>query len=185
MSVHSAFRNQGLPSSDTDFIHQLRTRNEKAFTKLYKAYSPAILKSIKSAVTCCFAAEEILQNVFLKIWLHIHNYNCEKSSLFTWMVSIARNETIDYLRSKQEKNRKLTDSISECEMRTETFIELRFDRMDLLRSISRLPVKERTILELYNTGFTCRQVSKLLSIPEGTVKTNMRRSYVMLRKKYA
>ncbi|MBC7868179.1 MAG: sigma-70 family RNA polymerase sigma factor [Gloeobacteraceae cyanobacterium ES-bin-316] len=167
--------------SEADLIYQLRLKNERAYNYLYDAYSQALFGSIKRMVRCRLASEEILQNVFLKVWLHIDMYSTEKSSLYTWMLSIARNEAIDYLRSKQAKNTGLTSSIIKTGIKMDALIERRLERLDLLKSLSLLPHKERVIIELFIIGFTCREIGQLLKLPEGTVKTKMRGSYRKLR----
>ncbi|MBC7889228.1 MAG: RNA polymerase sigma factor [Ferruginibacter sp.] len=170
-----------IPFSETDLIARLRLRNEKAFSILYTAYSATLFDRIKNTVGCRLASEEILQNVFLKIWLNINNYHSEKSSLYTWMISITRNESIDYLRSKFVKKKKLTCPIDENEIKAKVFMVQKSEHIYLLKSLSLLPYKERRILELFSIGYTCREISELFALPEGTVKTNMRRSYVKLR----
>ena len=72
--------------SESALTQQLQLRNEKAFSQLYDSYSPALFSEVKRIVKCQLTAEEILQNVFLKIWLNIEKYSREKSSLFTWMI---------------------------------------------------------------------------------------------------
>jgi RNA polymerase sigma factor (sigma-70 family) len=168
------------PLSESELIAQLQSKNEKAFSYLYDAYAPALFGLVKRRVKYIPASEEILQNVFLKIWLHIDLYSPEKSSLYTWMFSIARNETIDYIRSKEAKNKSLTSFVGEIEIK-KSFIEHISDRHDLQKSLSMLAHNERVIIELYYMGFTCREIGELRGMPEGSVKTKMRGAYKKLR----
>lgn len=167
--------------SESDLIHHLKLKNEKAYVYLYDAYSAALFSLIKRMVRRHLPAEEILQNVFLKIWLNIDRYSTEKSSLYTWMFSIARNESIDYLRSKQVKEIALTSSFSEIQTTESTLTEKRMVQFDLLKSLSGLPHKERVIIDLYTIGFTCKEIGQILCLPEGSVKTKMRTSYRKLK----
>ena len=170
-----------LSFSETALIRQLQLRNEKALSQLYDLYSPALFSLIKRIVKCQLTAEEMLQNVFLKIWLNIERYSSEKGSLYTWMLSIARNEAIDYLRSKEVKKKGLTFLLTETELKKATGTERRMVRYDIVKSFSCLQQKERIIIELSNTGFTCKEIGLMLCIPEGSVKTKMRATYKKLR----
>jgi len=167
--------------SESALIQQLQLRNEKALSELYKLYSPALFGLIKRIVKCQLTSEEMLQNVFLKIWLNIERYSSEKGSLYTWMLSIARNEAIDYLRSKEVKKSFLTSLIGETDLKGLTSTELRMRRYDIVKSFSCLEQKERIIIELFNTGFTCKEIGLMIRIPEGSVKTKMRATYKKLR----
>lgn len=167
---------------ETELIYQLRLKNETAFTHLYNLYAPVIFNGIKKNVSCMLSAEDILQNVFLKIWLNIEQYQSEKGSLFTWMITIAKNESIDYLRSKHAKSIKVTTEIADCQLVAKTFIDSRINRIDLLISLALLPERSRKIIDLYKNGYTSKELSNLFNMPEGTVKTILKRSFSRLRK---
>ena len=135
-----------LSCSESALIQKPQLKNQKAFSYLYDAYSAALFGSIKRMVKCQLTAEEMLQNAFLKTWLTIEKYSSEKSSLYTWMQSIARHEAIDYLRSKEEKKRGLTSLLVETELKGLTSTELQMRRYDIFKSFSLLQHKERIII---------------------------------------
>jgi RNA polymerase sigma factor (sigma-70 family) len=165
---------------ESALVDLLKAKNEKAFTYLYDHYAPAILGVIIRRVKCPSTAEEILQNVFLKIWVHIELYSPDKSSLYTWMHTVARNETIDHLRSKEAKNKRHTTLVGESEI-SGPFIEQTSIRRDIQKSLSRLGHSERIIVELFFIGFTCKEIAALNRMPEGSVKTKMRYAYKKLK----
>ena len=168
--------------TETKLVYQLQLKNEMAFTHLYNKYAPALLNIIKKNVSCMRSSEDILQNVFLKIWLNIEQYKIGKGSLFTWMITVARNESIDYLRSKHAKTVKVTTEITDCQLAAKTFMDPRINRIDLLISMALLPERSRKIIDLYNNGYTSKELSNLFNMPEGTVKTILKRSFTRLRK---
>ena len=182
MNTPPVFSLKKLSISEPELVQQLRLKDEKTFSYLYDAYSATLFCVIKRMTRCFLTSEEILQNVFLKIWLHIDKYSDEKASLYTWMLSIARHEVIDYLRSKEIKNRGLTSTLTETGSWERSFTERQLYRFDILKSLSLLPHKERVIIELSSIGFTCKEIGELLHLPEGSVKTKMRSSYRKLRK---
>jgi RNA polymerase sigma-70 factor (ECF subfamily) len=160
---------------------QLHLKIPATFSRLYNAYAPAIMSTIQRVVSCVSTSEDILQNVMIKIWKQADKYEAEKGRLFTWMITIARNETIDYVRSKQKMHSfSNIDELDHTE--ADPFSTDRLaKRMDMRNMIGTLPIKERSILELYLAGFTCNEISQLLQVPDGTVKTRMRTSYRRLR----
>ena len=132
-------------------------------------------------VVCSSIAEDVTQNAFLKIWLNFHVYEEVKGSVYTWMISIARNEAIDYLRSKYARIMRLTVPVLENDVKEHVAVYSRLDYNHISKALCILPAKDRIILELYSMGFTCREIAGRLGLPEGSLKTRMRISYKKLR----
>ncbi|NND88876.1 MAG: sigma-70 family RNA polymerase sigma factor, partial [Flavobacteriaceae bacterium] len=87
-------------------IQNMQQGDEKAFNEIYKRYSEAVYGIIYSIVLDKAIAEEILQDVFIKVWKKAKQYNQKKGRFFTWILNIARNAAIDQTRSKNFKNSK-------------------------------------------------------------------------------
>lgn len=168
--------------TEAELVCQLQSKNEIAFTNLYKMYAPALFNGIRKNVTCLLSAEDILQNVFVKVWLNIDHYQRDKGTIFTWMFTIAKNESIDYLRSRHVKAQQLTTGIGDTEIPARTSFDSRISRIDLLISMALLPEKSRKIIDLYNIGYTSRELSVMFNMPEGTIKSILKRSFTRLRK---
>src|SRR4051812_14493882 len=81
----------------------LKQRDETAFAYLYDNYAGALNGVISRMVDDEQTAEDILQEAFVKIWNNFSQYDNTKGRLFTWMVNLTRNLTIDMLRSKGYK----------------------------------------------------------------------------------
>jgi RNA polymerase sigma-70 factor (ECF subfamily) len=156
--------------------------DQKSFDTLYYTYSPTLFSVLYKFLKDRVLAEDALQNTFLKIWLHRESYDVLKGTPFTWMLNIARNEALDVLRSKPYRERMLTGVLNDSLFSSHEKEFTRFDLFDLHKQLFILKPLERNILELcFLRGFTCREVSELLSLPIGTVKTSMQRSYKKLR----
>ncbi|MCP5893875.1 sigma-70 family RNA polymerase sigma factor, partial [Klebsiella pneumoniae] len=76
----------------------------KAFTLLYDMYSKSLYGIIFNLLKDKEESEDVLQEVFVKIWKNIDSYNDSKGRFFTWILNIARNSSIDRLRSKSHNN---------------------------------------------------------------------------------
>jgi RNA polymerase sigma-70 factor, ECF subfamily len=168
-----------------ELIVGLQNKSEAAFSTLYDDYASALLSVTFRIVKNQTVAEELLQDVFIKIWKHIDTYDATKGTLFTWMLNIAQNTCKDYFRSKQYHYQTLLaqnglDIVpSTCMPQTVCYQE---ETHDLPRLIQSLDPKYRQIIDLvYIYGYSQEQVSEKLDIPLGTVKTRSRMALKQLR----
>jgi len=168
-----------------ELVSLLQRQDQKGFAYLYDNYSPAIYGVIYKMVEDKELAEDILQEAFIKFWNNFTNYDPAKGRLFTWMLNIARNLTIDTLRSKDYKKQSKIygneNSVNELSDKSRTVD--RFDSLGIRKQLTYLKNDQRQIIDLaYFSGFTQEEISKQLSIPLGTVKTRMRTAILELRK---
>jgi len=91
---------QSASYTETELVGLLQQRSEKAFSYLHDNYSSALYGIVHSIITDQETANDVLQEVFVTIWRKIELYDASKGRLFTWMLNIARNASIDKLRSK-------------------------------------------------------------------------------------
>ena len=90
--------------SEEELVNGLKKQDVAAMNALYSMYSGALLGVISRVVINTEIAEDLLQETFVKIWNSAAGYDASKGRLFTWMMNIARNLSIDKLRSKDYKN---------------------------------------------------------------------------------
>ena len=173
---------QELKYTEAELIRMLKQRTPSAFNYLYDNYSASLYTVILSILQDKELANDTLQEVFIKIWRQIEQYNPDKGRLFTWMINISRNASIDILRSKdyhtQKQNRELTESV----YTTANTVNIETDSIGLRKLISNLKDEQKVLIELaYFQGYTQDEISKLLNIPLGTVKTRLRSALIQLR----
>lgn len=160
-----------------DLIIAMQNGNEKAFSRLYTMYSQAIYGIIHSIVLDEKIAEELLQDVFIKVWNNAKTYSVNKGRFFTWLLNIARNTAIDATRSKSFKN-------SRKNLNTSNFVDILSASDSLNNKTNAIGIKKfvaalkpaciKIIDLLYFKGYTQAEASKTLEIPLGTVKTRSR-----------
>ena len=163
----------------------LQARNGQAFSYLYDNYSGALLGVIGGIISDRDLAGDVLQNVFVNIWRKIELYDPSKGRLFTWMLNITRNLTIDTLRSKgyKKQGKISSDENSVSNLTDDTRMAERFDAMGIRKQLVNLKPEQRSIIDLaYFNGYTQDEISKEMGIPLGTVKTRMRAAIIELRK---
>ena len=169
---------------EPNLILLLKKRDKVAFDLLYDRYSSALYGIIMKVVNSEELSQEILQDVFVKIWNNFESYDSTKGRLFTWLLNIARNTSIDRLRSKdfkaQLKNQSIDKSVYEVDSNWQSTIEV--DHIGLKETISKLKDIYREVLDLiYFKGYTHEETSEELNLPLGTVKTRIRSAIIQLR----
>lgn len=165
-------------------IKKLQVQDSQALELLYTNYSDSLLGVIYNIVRDTELAEEILQDVFIKVWNNIDSYNNKKGRLFTWMLNIARNAAIDSVRSKAFNN-------SKKNLHADFFVDILEDYDDLDQSTNAIGLKKivgklaekcyKIIDFIYFKGFTQKETAEALEIPLGTVKTRNRNCLGELR----
>lgn len=159
-------------------------KDDKAFTLLYDMYSKSLYGVISNLIKDSEDAEDVLQDVFVKIWKNIDSYNESKGRFYTWMLNIARNSSIDRLRSKSHNNKQKNLS-------SDNFVHILDDQSKIINNIDSIGIKEfinklkprciQLIDLLFFKGYTQKETSEELEIPLGTVKTQNRNCINELR----
>ncbi|MCW3072352.1 MAG: polymerase subunit sigma-70 [Bacteroidetes bacterium] len=171
--------------TEEELVEMLKQGNRQAFSVLYDSYSRALFGVIKKNIPDDEIAEDVLQDSFIKIWNNRLMYDASKGRLYTWMLNIVRNTSIDYLRSKQnkmdERIQRSENTVHEANRANNT--EQNIDRIGIKKIVDELKEDQRKLIDLaYFEGYTQEEIAEKLSIPLGTVKTRMRAALMVLRK---
>lgn len=167
-----------------ELVSLLRKRDKDAMHYLYDNYSGALYGAILRIVGDEKVAEEVLHDAFMKIWDKIATFDPERGRLFTWMLNLSKNLSIDKLRSKEIKRTKKTDDISDnvYNIERDNLIHQRVEDIGVKDLLNNLREEERLIVELlYFRGYTQSEVAEEYEIPLGTVKTRLRMALKNLR----
>ena len=167
-----------------ELLPLLLKKDDRSFTLLYDNYSKSLYGIIFNLIKDKEEAEDVLQEVFVKIWKNIDTYNTSKGRLYTWMLNIARNSSIDKLRSKNFNN-------NQKNLSTDNFVHILDDNSKTINKIDAIGIKEfikklkpkciQLIDLLFFKGYTQQEASDELEIPLGTVKTQNRNCMNELR----
>ncbi len=169
--------------TEAELVAALCSQDNDAFNYLYDNYSAALMGIVTQIIPDHEIAADVLQDVFVNIWKKISYYDETKGRLFTWMLNVARNAAIDRHRSKAYqnslKNQPLTDTVNNSENQSITPVTT---DIGLKKLISTLKQEHRELIELsYFQGYTHEEISKMLDMPLGTVKTRIRAALLQLR----
>lgn len=173
---------QKIQFSHDDLVISIKNRDQKAFAYLYDNYSKALFGVIHSIIEDIEESEDVLQKTFMKIWDNFNTYDVSKGRLYTWMLNIARNISIDYKRSKSNKNKIQNIDKNVYTLNNITTEENSLDTIGLKKIVEKLKPEQLILIELaYYKGYTQDEISKELDIPIGTVKTRIRKALLILR----
>lgn len=165
-------------------VQRFQKKDVIAFETLYSMYSENIRGVINTIVRNTDLAQELTQDVFVKVWNNAESYNPSKGRFFTWILNIARNAAIDELRSKSYKENKknLSADYFVGILDVADSRESEIDTAALKKVLHTLKEKCIQIIELlYFQGYMQKEAAEKLKIPLGTVKTRIRSCISQLR----
>jgi RNA polymerase sigma factor (sigma-70 family) len=169
--------------TEQELVAALKDRDAGAFNYLYDHYSASMYTVVKQMVHNSETANDVLQEVFVNIWRKIESYDPAKGRLFTWMLNIARNASIDTLRSRSfqnsQKNQEITETVHNISGPSSL---TNIDSIGLRKLLQKLKPEYRMLIELaYFKGYTQEEIAEIEDIPLGTVKTRIRNALIQLR----
>jgi RNA polymerase sigma-70 factor (ECF subfamily) len=170
--------------TEEELLSALKNKKRDAVGILYDKYSSFLFGLINRIVHSDEIAEDILQEVFVKIWKNIDSYDSKKAKLVTWMANIARNLAIDKIRSKEYKNQLQNQDIGDYVNVIEDSSSSGFnpEHIGVKEMLKKLQPEQRILVDLvYFQGFTQADAAEKLGIPLGTVKTRIRSAINILR----
>jgi RNA polymerase sigma-70 factor, ECF subfamily len=168
-----------LLSADEDLISLVGRGDAQAFATLYDRHSRPAYSLAYRMMGEKQAAEDLVQDAFLKLWRSATSYRAERGSVRTWLLSIVHNRGIDQLRSTASR-RRMHDKIEATAPKSqpsEAFAQswANSQRKQVREALKSLPEEQLKTLELaYFSGYTHVEIAELLELPLGTVKGRMR-----------
>jgi RNA polymerase sigma-70 factor (ECF subfamily) len=159
--------------------------DRSAFERLYVATRAKLYGVLLRILGRPELAEEVMQEIYLKVWKMAHQFDPTRASPITWMVAMARNRAIDIVRKRGEVS--IEDEPDAMNVPAETPAPLARREMteELKRLLSCLgkldPEKQRIVLLAYYSGWSRDQLAQKLDIPVNTIKTWLRRSLIEIR----
>lgn len=165
---------------------RLKGQDKEALSYLYDKYGAALFGTAERIIQNEEVTSEVVQDIFMKIWTKIDQYDPKKGRFFTWMLNMTRNAAIDKVRSKEINRSAKTDSIDDYvyTIDSQNKTELSIDSIGVKELMNDLVEEQRFILlKVYFEGFTHSEIADEFDIPLGTVKTRLRSALKHLRKR--
>ena len=166
-------------------LQRVAAKDRAAFSALYAATSAKLYGIILRILSRRDAADDILQDVFVKIWERAGDFQPGMASPITWMGTIARNRALDEVRRKAPLS--IEDAPETLEIASEDRhpldgLEQSEDLRRVMRCLEGLDQEVRQIVLLaYRDGLSREELSRRFGRPVPTIKTWLRRSLAQLR----
>ncbi|WP_068774718.1 RNA polymerase sigma factor [Paenibacillus sp. FJAT-26967] len=175
---------------DTQLIRSIMDKDAASLEQLYDRYERPIYAFAYRIVKDTMMAEEVVQELFMRIWNHAERYEDTHGKLTTWMFAITRNIAIDILRKKHTRT---TNQLGEPDQimqmadtgrGTEEQAELHLMGLEIAAAMEHLNEDQKKVIDLiYFEGYTQQEVSDNQSIPLGTVKSRVRLAMKQLKER--
>ena len=166
--------------ADPDLVAQLAAGSQEAFAELYDRYGRLAYSVAFRVLGDPGRAEDVVQEVFLKIWSSAASFDVRRGSLRTWLLASVRNRSIDYLRGRGAHERQeleLQPALVAVGPRSDPWreVSVSLERRAVREAMGNLPPEQRQAVELaYFGGYSHREIADMTSVPLSTVKGRMR-----------
>ena len=168
--------------SDAELVSRCRNGDVGAFEVLYRQHAPRLYSLASRMAGSVDEGEDLLQEIFLQAYRKLGSFKGD-AALGTWLYRLAINHCLDFVRSRQAKNTKVTETLDdESSFEPAAPRETPIARLDLERAIASLPEGCRAAFVLHDVeGFDHREVGHILGIAEGTSKSQVFKARMKLR----
>ncbi|MDI4649891.1 RNA polymerase sigma factor [Cohnella hashimotonis] len=177
-------------ASDTEMMRRIAGRDATALEALYDRYEKSVYAFAYRFAQDAMLAEEIVQELFMRIWNQPERYDASLGKLTTWIFAVTRNIAIDQLRKRQNRTTSQTADAEQLARMPDTAggpeeeYDAKWTGEQLREALSALNPDQQQVLELiYYQGFTQHEVSERHGIPLGTVKSRVRLAMKQLKER--
>ncbi len=168
--------------ADTHLVERIRRQDQSALIELYRTYGAAVYSLALRVLQDPGLAEEITQDVFLKLWQMPERWNPALGQLSSWLLTITRNASIDRLRKERHQQTRHVEQTDQLANLRADHEPSWYDGEVLSALLRELPPEQRQLIELaFYQGYTHSELSENLRLPLGTVKTRLRSGLIKLR----
>jgi RNA polymerase sigma-70 factor, ECF subfamily len=175
---------------EAELMKAVAAGDQLAFSKLFDRMQPRVLGLALRILRDVGHAEEVTQEVMLEVWQFANSYDCSKGSATGWILRKTHSRSVDRVRSSQARKMRearigLRDLHEPSDDISET-ISLRIESKRVERALGTLPEAQRQAVTLAHLGgYSHSEVSAMLQVPVGTVKTRIRAGIGRLREELA
>lgn len=176
----------GEADIDRALISRVASRDAEALGALYDRHGRLLFGVLRALVPTNDAAEEVVQDAFHSVWRNASSYAPTRGSVRTWLLAIARNAAIDWLRTKGtrvSRERSLENAVAMSDPSADQLIEHVALKARVRDALAALPPEQREVVVLaFYGGLTQTEIASRTGAPLGTVKSRARLAMGQLRR---
>ncbi|HEX7835410.1 MAG TPA: sigma-70 family RNA polymerase sigma factor [Pseudolysinimonas sp.] len=172
--------------SSEDLLGRVAQGDREAFAELYDRTASRVFGLVKRLLRDHSQSEEVTQEIFLEIWQTASRYDADKGGAMAWMLTMTHRRAVDRVRASQSSRDRDTrigirDFAPEFDSVAEN-VEIQIESERVKEAMKRLTELQRQAVSLaYFGGYSHSEVSQMLKVPIGTVKTRLRDGMIRLR----
>lgn len=168
--------------TDQQLMQQIRARQTDALARVYDLYSTVVYSVAMRVLRDPAAAEDVMQEVFLKLWQQPDSFADHRGSLCGWLAVVTRNRSIDRIRGgKRFENLDDLQLSNNIDLGAEAEREIMLGKVRVV--LETMPSEQRKAVELaFFEGCTHTEIAQQTGQPLGTVKTRIRSALMTIRK---
>ncbi len=155
---------------------RLRRKDEQALGDVYALYSRPVFSFLMRFTGDRSAAEDVQQQVFLEVWQKAKNFDPDRGSLLSWIMTIARSRAVDSHRRRVPEPRDLHSSPEQAgrDTKADGEIDAVLDEWHFEQLIEQLPEEEAELLRFrFHGGLSQSEIAGRTGVPLGTIKSRM------------
>ncbi len=166
--------------SDAELGEQLVSGDVRALELLYDRYGTLAYSVSTRVLGDPGKAEDVVQDVFLKLWTSAQRFDSNRGSLRTWLLTAVRNRSIDYLRGRgahERSEKEIPEQVAAAGHGSDPWreVSLAIEREAVRQAVDSLPSEQRQAVELaYFGGYSQPEIAEMIRVPLSTVKGRMR-----------
>ncbi len=167
-------------ATDVQLADQLAAGDVRALEVLYDRYGALAYSISVRVLGDPGKAEDVVQEVFLKVWTNSNRFDAGRGSLRTWVLTAVRNRSIDHLRGRgahERQEKEIPESAAAAGPGADPWreVSLRMEREAVRQAVDSLPSEQKQAVELaYFGGYSYPEIADMIRVPLSTVKGRMR-----------
>lgn len=168
--------------TDQQLMQQICQRQPEALSRIYDLYSTLVYSVALRVLRNGAAAEDVMQEVFLKLWQHPESFADQRGSLCGWLAVVTRNRAIDRIRGGRQ-----FENVDDLQLSNNVDLGAEAEREMMLEKVravlDTMPADQRQAVEMaFFEGHTHTEIAEQTGQPLGTVKTRIRSALISIRK---
>lgn len=173
---------KSAPLADREAVSRMRAGDASGLDEVYQRYARPVYSLALRILREPSAAEDLTQDVFLKLWRQPETYDADRGALSAWLLSVAHNRAVDLIRRRRVRDEEpLSESHGAAEVLRDGLVDpselagLQETAVAVRRALTQIPNEQRRAIEMaFFQGKTHVEIAAELGEPLGTTKTRIR-----------